>query len=815
MTTYPTLKIVKGTRSIDLNDRVNFYLRPDFVPPETNQATQIATGSALNMAGGRVVARKPQTRTWTFSVRVVGTTDADIVNQLRGVKTLLSEAGDANEPVKIQYKPNSDTPEPLWGQFGALLNYEVLSGRITIGPDYMKGARRAKAVTATFELTIQPYALGKQQRVCSALGGISEDTLGVVDGRSRGLVVATSTTNLFTNPVFGNATWDTGWTAGSKLIASLNTDKRFVSHGSRSARLTATAAADNTFIQSITLTAGARMIWAIIKLIDSGVPSSSDVQITYDGTDRTTTFTEIGDGFYFAEAGVTGTGGAAAAGITVKNGHTLFLCAMQAEAKGYRSPLCYGDLLGCAWTGTAHASTSTRTAGVCKLSTGVEFAARPPITIRVAFKTQEIPAAHNVYLIDLRDGTYADAPYVYLPSGDNHLIAAYNGNAFDGQALTANTWYVMHLVIEATGSLTLYVNASAADSATAAGLADFGAYLRLGSTYSDLHQADTNLAGMAVFETALTAAQVAADYANAAAVLADGARLESIPWLWTKDGDNIVDNCNDSTRDNWCVVGGVPGSAPAKTLLNVTVSGLDTNLLLGLNAVKDWVDPAGYLYADYSGTADANSSGGEYQNATIDTSGLVPFTVLTIQDNPMRWAAFSGREFMALLRLYDVGASQVNYRFRPYGAAGYNFDNNQTLSAAWQIARLLPFRTLRKADVGGDETGENISITLVPKRATGSADIRLDYVMLMPRPLVSIASPFSSASPSLLIDGLNAVEYLPAFSNRFMIPKPTVTGDAIELIPESLNTLLANAGATITRTVTFNAIKVTPRWELV
>jgi len=263
------------------------------------------------------------------------------------------------------------------------------------------------------------------------------------------------------------------------------------------------------------------------------------------------------------------------------------------------------------------------------------------------------------------------------------------------------------------------------------------------------------------------------------------------------------------------VVGGVGGTAEAETLLDVTASALDTTVLIGLNAVDQWVDPGSYLYADFSGTADANSSGGAYKASTIDTSGLVSLTVLTIQDNPIRFLAFSGREFMPLLRVYDVGASAVNYRWLPYGAAGYEFTNTQTLAAAWQMARLLPFRTLNKQDVFGAVTGENVTISLVPKRATGSADIRLDYVMLMPKPMISIAYPFSAASPSLLIQGLNVVEYLPASSNRFMIPKPAVTGDVVELRPDRLNTLIVNVGATITNTVTFNSIKVKPRWQLV
>src|SRR3990167_8695340 len=131
--------------------------------------------------------------------------------------------------------------EPLWGQDGWLF-YQIEHGVASVGGEYAETNRRATNVFVRLDLIIRPYALGLRQRLASATGGVLEDTIGAADGQSRGLIIAEATTNKMTNPVFGHATWNNGWTAGSNIIATQNTDKRFLLPGTTSsAKLTRNA----------------------------------------------------------------------------------------------------------------------------------------------------------------------------------------------------------------------------------------------------------------------------------------------------------------------------------------------------------------------------------------------------------------------------------------------------------------------------------------------------------------------------------------------------------------------------------------------
>lgn len=819
MTTYPTLKVVKGSRSIDLNDRVNFYLRPDFVPPETSQATQIATGSALNVVGGRVVARKPQTRTWAFSVRVLGTTDAEIVNQLRGVKALLSLAGDANDPVKIQYKPNSDTPEPLWGQFGALLNYEVLDASITIGPDYMKGARRAKAVVATFSLTIQPYAVGKQQRVCTAAGGIIEDTIGVVDGRSRGVIIPEATTNLCTNPVFGNATWNTGWTAGASLIETKNTDSAYLLPFTMvSAKLTATAAANNTYTQSLTLAAVAHTIWVLIRLQDGSTPSSTQMQMYYNGAAVTTTFTSAGNGLWYAEGSVTGTAGAATCGVIVKNGYTIFLLAMQAEAKAYRTPLCFGDLLGHAWTGTVHASTSTRTAAAVNLPSTLFNVAQG--CIRVAVRWQ-VANTHPNYMMffDVRDAGHANVLRAYFnPTGDVlTLIDGVNFATSTAQTFSVNDVVILHFVWSAAG-LVIYKNGASVASTGTYAPNVLAAKLYIGSDYASGNQALADWQGFAICDVALTATQVANDAANAAAVVADGARLESIPWLWSAAGDGVTQNCLDLTgstgapHTNYVVIGGVGGTAPALTEINAAVPSSAAGYFFVMGKYKAFANPlTAVIYNEKIGTVNVNSSGGGYSEYDLTASDAYisdpAFSTFTEWNNDVHF----------FVRLNRVAGAVATLQVKPAISLGYAdmFGDIRSLT----IDASMRLYYLGKVSLGSNNPiwANWVNKIVYPKvYAYKVADtIGIDFALHVPNSnVVYVPTAVNGANSLLLSNG--AVQEITA---TYLYSYRSKLGGALDVSPDMINMLFilsaADGGAHVIGDATTTTMKVTPRYELV
>lgn len=830
MTTYPTLKLTRGVFSIDLNDRSTFYLRTDFVPPETSTAVQIAAGSAMQMNGGRLIGRKPQTRTWTFSVRVVGTSEAGIVNALRGVKRLLALAGDENNPVTLQYKPNADTPEPAWGQFGALLNYEVLAGRMTIGSDYMRGDRRAKAVAATLELTIQPYAMGKRQRLCTATGGILEDTLATVDGRSRGLIVPEATTNKIINPIFGYSSYDNGWTAAAGVTSYPNMDANYVLFGSVSARLVCTSAAAFT----VSLNAGntnTHVLSFYVKKPDGSAVTNADVRPRYNASIPTdATYTAVGNGWYRVVKAFTGINSSVVCGVhLVSAGVTVYVTGFQFEEKTYVTPLAHGDLLGCAWSGMAHVSTSTRTAGVCKISTGVEFAANVPITLRIAFRTQEITATHDTYLFDLRDGSHTSAPYAYIASAGSRLSVVYNSHLVQSQVLTANTWYVAHVTISAAGTLNLYVNSLNNSGAIASGVAPFGAYLFIGSGYSGAAQCDTTIGGLAVWAYDLTADQVGADYTTIAPLLAAGQRVEGIPWLWTKDGDNLVDNCNDSTRDNWCVAGGIEGSAPAQTTISMQLSEYMPSaspIALSLLDVEQFNNTEiASLMVDLTGTADAGSCGGSYETVSVGTSIVGASEFIVGAFKPL-----AGRGFVLVTRIKNAGSNLLMRGVLTIANSGQSGDwksvpNNAAYRLFYTTDLQMPDNT--PPEFGLSNAAKLFYASINLKRSSGgAANVDVDFIQLLPRPLALLSPANPTTTAGIVVSGdrvytLDQPLIGVATTPTEFLDYANLTGDVIEFVPGRMNVLTSfiglntSANPALADAIYYQNVSITPRWELV
>jgi hypothetical protein len=189
--------------------------------------------------------------------------------------------------------------------------------------------------------------------------------------------LAEATTNLITNPSFETNT--TGWAASGSNTIAQSTEQEKV--GSNSLKCTYQ---DNAQLAAyaITLTAAAHVfgIWIYIPA-------------NYDGTDLKVDFLNFagmtgeteGDVdmtktavWQFVVAEGTPVGGDLAGDLRVyENGSTptagrfVYIDAAQCEAKAYATPYCDGSLgTGHTWSGTAHASTSSRTDVTLNYDTG-------------------------------------------------------------------------------------------------------------------------------------------------------------------------------------------------------------------------------------------------------------------------------------------------------------------------------------------------------------------------------------------------------------------------------------------------------------
>lgn len=832
--TTPVFKLSKGVRYIDLQSG-RYRVHQGWAPPPVAVVPLLAEGTSANRNGATLVDRRAITRSFELRINVLGATDAEVRRGIADLQTFLGLCGDEAEPLYLEFRPNSDTPEPLWGNYGANLRYEIVYGIVKVENTYLTGARLATDVDVVLQLTIKPYAVGKAQRLSSGTGAIVEDVTAAADGLSRGVIVAQASAtggNEFTNPVFGNSTWNSGWTADASLTASQNTDPRFVLFGQSSAKLVS-ASTGQEFYQSInTGDTNTHAFSCYVKLPDGSAPSSSDMQLYYNAT-LTTTFTAVGDGWYRATATATGINAATNTGVQVKSGRTVYVTGFQMEELGYSTAFFYGDMLGCAWSGTAHASSSTRTAGRLRLAVADDTFSMGQGTVRVVLRFTSA-------------ATYPDVQRVFhANNGATGFLAQFNTTRTQLQFLDGTNTasasisapavgevHVYHFVYGPSG-LVIYDNgASVATQATYT--PPTGAtYLYIGCSTGTTFHGPWVTQDFATFDTQLTAAQVLADYTNITQVSADGQRVSTVPWLWTKDGDDVVDNADDSSRDNWCVVGGVPGSEAADTLLVLGNSAgwLDTgaynDLVLSLvdTPYEMFLRPASWIYFDLSGTVDANSSGGEYLSTSVTTSEATEIASQDFVTDFFR--RMSGREVFVYMRIYDEGTGLPSMYVRLYPSSSLNdyyaTTGLQQVSTTQNNWRLLKFGSFVIHDFR--DRGLSTTSFSVPHwemralRASGTNNLRFDYVAFVPRPALVFSS--DGGNPQAIIRGGtgNEAANWSATANGDVRLPARMFGDAIELRPNLANMLVSFIGSStanpaIATTLTYHRVIVTPRYAL-
>src|SRR3990172_2137158 len=507
--TTATIKLVKGVKSLDLMAG-RYLVAEDFVPPAPATRPTLARGSSANRFGQtRVVGVNVDERDFTFGVHVLGASEWENRRGIADVQAFLSLAGDESDPLYLEFKPNSDTPAPLWGQDGTLF-YEILHGLAGVSELYAQ-TRDAALPQCAVRLIVKGIAVGRRQRLCFAKGAAREDDVG--KNFSRGLVIQDGPlTNLFTNPVFGSSTYDTGWTTAATLVSEKNTDEDFVLFGAASARLYCITTATGAFTQSLTLAASTHVLSCYAKREDGAAVTASDVKLIYNTVEQTTTFVSMGDGWYLLQTSVTGTGIAAATGVSVQYPRQIYVDGFQALAAADQRPFFYGDQLGCAWSGTAHASTSTQTATVLTITAtddtlreaqgGLGLVWRPFLANTASLTTQYLfstgASGLNAYY-------QASDDKFYFTDGTTTISTA-------AQTFPAFDRIILHFVWGPSGLAIYKDGVSAASSANFDPVAAATLYLLCNS--SSAAQAVGVAMDFTVFGVELTAAQITDDYTN-------------------------------------------------------------------------------------------------------------------------------------------------------------------------------------------------------------------------------------------------------------------------------------------------------------
>lgn len=847
-------KLSHGKDFINLQS-APFGLKDTFSPPSYSSTLVVSGATSANRGGANRVSDKPQNRSFSFDL-MVGSATAYTTAQLHAavsrVQSMLDYAGDETNPVYFEWKPNSDTPEPVVGVLGCNLRYEIVQGRINLPPTYGTKAARDKTLICSVDLVIKPYAENRPQPAARASGGVLYDTLGSVDGLSRALYIPEATTNVFTNPVFGAATYSTSWTVGSSVVLTQNTDKNYCWPGQiNSAYVYSKSATNNLFTQSVTLSASTSFITIYVKKYDGTAVTTTDCNITYNAITQTTTFTSWGNGVYQLRASVTGTGGAAGAGIIIGIGRGVVVLGAQAEVKAYYTPLAYGDMLGCVWNTITlpHASTSTRTVA------GVSYAITNALTDpAIPFNYQsgcirmcvEYPLASTVASASTPGATtphfFAAGTWLaYIAKSDNTVRWT---DATAELSSAAITWSerqrdIFHFVWSPQ-SRTIYRNGVSLATVGTYVIPTLGARLYLTTSASVTAQSQHGIADFALWDQSITAQQVADDYATLYPLLiTDAQKGGPVPYVWTAAGDNLTHNGDDTTYNNYSIVQGVPGTMQSGYAYNFAASGAPITAYVGRMATDRYSPPLNVLFHDYIGTGagGAGYSGDAYTNTAALSTTETSVGINTPYVSPESYFnLLAGRTFVPIMNAYDATTSNAMYwrmYWNPNNGVSLNHLNNdyKTLtSPASNLKEIYPgqpFTFPSQKDVfptnslKGFTTYSTMAFTSRVYRVSGSAAFRCDDLTLMPEQILYMD--ISATVRHFIVDDAGRVSGMESSTLEYIGPKyitALANGWRDGFSPEKTNWIFSSlsnrgaSGAITSLNLTLFSLHLTPRYAL-
>lgn len=588
-------KLERGSFHIDFSNTETQRLAPGFVPPVIEMEVSLSSGTSASMyAPATVDGESLSASSVTIPFHAVGDSATQIRSVIDKINSFLRRAGDQNDPTYFYWRPeNSVSFDPVWGQLSRKLR--VLSGYAVYGDQYGVASLSESAVpNCTLRLTISSID-GQAQQLANALGGVVENRIGSESGAFDGLVVPASTTNIYTNPVFGNATPSTNWSAGTNLTVSYERKENFVlPGGATSAHITrgASTAGQNSFYQSVTAAnTNTYSNSAIIKLSDGSTPSSTHIQMIYGVTTKNPKFYNLGDGWWMAYETFTGIASATNAGILIPTyGVDLYLASVQFEERGTPSYHANGDMLGCKWTSTAHASTTTRAAG--RVSLPLSAFNPGEMTIEMVWRAGRDSADQGTARL-LFEATTTSRLSIASGTGAISYTDATNTASGAATAYSYGDTLIIHVVCSRAGGIKLY-RAGAADGAGSASYAPATGQTAwyLGSTAVPDEHAGGYFVALNIYDRAMTAAQVALRYSELSAMATAKDAIGQIPWLWTINGDGVVDDITDATHAAYAVAGGIGGDIPSSSVyyaLKRSSAGTGANVMLSTYASNNFI----------------------------------------------------------------------------------------------------------------------------------------------------------------------------------------------------------------------------------
>jgi hypothetical protein len=785
------IRFVRGKDTLDLT-QAPFEVGLDFVPPAARWTANITSGTGSNPYGGGVkVSQVASDRELSFSVLVKAESAEAVTAGVRRLQAFLSD----DTGLWFEYAP-LDLPVPSWGQIGAPERYEVVHAQTpTISGEYGSRALREQFARVGIRLTVKPLALGARQRLAQALGAVWEEHTGMGEGQVRGLRIAGGGSNKMTNPVFAAASWNNGWAAGANIVEIQNTDPAHCFPGSpASAHLVARANTGRTYTQSIDVGSTATHYFTAYVARADGEPVTVADCFLYYGGDLTTAYAAMGSGIYRLTASATGVAAATATGLVVPVGHGVYLLGYSCDTAARPPSVHHGDMLGGAWAGTEHESATTRTAGRVKTPLDGENFNLGAGAVHLVWKPdQASTAGSNRYLFACGGSSLRG----YYNATNDTFVLTDHTNTATSAAQTFSAEDVLDLLfVWGPVGLAIYKNGAAIATEAAYTPPALPTELYWLTDAGGTNHADGVLMGAEIYGTDPSAAEAAAIYSATAALVAGGARAGSVPLLWTKDGDNVVDNRDDATYDNWCVILGVPGDATALfQALLVNASGFDEIWLSSFASRVHY--PNRYFW--YNVTGGASTSSGH-------TFTLNDFDHL-----------FAGKSMTGFCYAYGAGITTGVFTLT-YALGSGSFEAGLT---SYGMGRTNEATLPQPLDIGMLYGPDYLSITAA---ISYDSAVTTDWVMLLTEPILHIEE---TAIPGVPYIGKNVYlsgDTVAATATGFNLAPSGYQGRMIQIEPNAVNMIHAilieehpdhfYKGPTSTLAVTISPAFITPRWSL-
>jgi hypothetical protein len=374
----------------------------------------------------------------------------------------------------------------------------------------------------------------------------------------------------------------------------------------------------------------------------------------------------------------------------------------------------------------------------------------------------------------------------------------------------------LHYVYE-PGSLKIYrAGAEIATGSTYTPAYTIGSLFYLGTDDDTNLHANGTFSGLTTFPRAMTATEVANDYANVWAHVSGGdgygQRLEPILWVFDNAGDAIIDNYCDATHWDWILCGGIPGSLPARTILHTVNSADGRSLTISNHQSRVFHTPTEYFTAvDASPTVNTTALLGKAINVAATTQK-------DLTQYPARlWVSLHDHGTnLTIAPRVELNAGSVGHTgdYRPIVADTTNKD-----FITYDVANIEnPVQKYAIFDTPDYLVFDSVDYELwLQRTADGSADVTIDYMRAMFGFYTYVYNDVAANSDELLVDGNTAYFIDNAGGSLYKIQ--TVDFDLFELYPDTINHIILQTGdlganTVTTATTTIQSITITPRWAL-